>query len=284
MTTFNYKMTRSKTPILDQNTVDLLVSTLKSDGDANDQFNIDPHDTGSIIKHLLTAFLMMHKEVAKLKEEVQDGGGWQEAGGAGKEAKKEVEKLQERIRAQEDETDEVRQRSLKGNLILSSPQNADKNLHTLLKSDETLAAERTSLTDHVLDLINTKYGVRIPKSDLQALHRLPNSSIVIRVWNRTEGSAWSVLINRIKMGGKKEMKSMNVFLSFHLTRRRSELVKELKKQKRLQNVYKFYTDENGAITFRDRQDGLKVKITYAWNRECENPKTLTVNELIRLVK
>lgn len=267
-------------PLLDQDTTDLLLSTLQSDEGA-DQPNLDPNDAGSVIKHLLMAFFIMHKDVSKLKEGMADGGSWQEVGG--EETKKKVEKLEERVRVQEDELDEVRQRSLKGNLILSSPSNADKGLSTLLKSDETLAEEGLSLTDHVVDLINDKYGVLLPKSDIQALHRLPNASIIVRVWNRRQNSAWNSLLSSIKMGGKQEKKSMNLFLSFHLTKRRSELVKELKKQKRAGRIFKFSTDENGVIAFRTSQIGQKIRITYASNKESEEPRTLTVKELVRLV-
>ena len=53
---------------------------------------------------------------------------------------------------QEDELDEVKQRSLKGNVILSS----DRRNGSVLKRDEELKKSGKSICDHTLDLISEK--------------------------------------------------------------------------------------------------------------------------------
>jgi hypothetical protein len=136
--------------------------------------------------------------------------------------------------------------------------------------------------DHTLNLIHSKYGVSVPPQDIQALHKLPNSTILIRVWNRKEGSAWSKLINAIKTGGNR---SMNVYLNFQLTQRRSNLAYQLRQFKKNNQISKFYTDENGAISFKVKEKDSKMKITYYRRKDSEtSEKTLTAEELVRLVK
>lgn len=259
-----------------------LVSGSKNDKDT--EVNIDPSDNGSVMKHLVTALMLMHRDMMKLKMEVQEARKEEWTTVEGKGVREEVKKLREVVRQQGDELDEGRQRELKGNLILSSPHNHKKNLVSLFPKDEELG-ER-SLKDHVLELINNKWGVRIPEADIQALHRLPNNSIVLRVWRRTEGSAWSKLVDKIKTGGLEGKRDMNLFLNFQLTRRRGELVREMRNLKKDGLIFKFWTDENGVITFKaNKEDASKVKVTYHWTKDATTPeKTLTKAELLRLVE
>ena len=70
----------------------------------------------------------------------------------------------EDIRSHTDEIDELRQRQLKGNLIISSSPNGSKAC--LIKTKEKLLEENQSLTDHVLTLIETKFEVKVPIPDV----------------------------------------------------------------------------------------------------------------------
>ena len=74
--------------------------------------------------------------------------------------------LNRRLRVQEDELDEARQRALKGNLILTSSG----------KDDTTLKRKNTRLVDHAIELVIKKYGVVVPEDDVVACHRLNNST------------------------------------------------------------------------------------------------------------
>ena len=72
-----------------------------------------------------------------------------------REGGKVVKDLQDSLSRQEDELDEVKQRSLKGSLILSS----DRRNGSVIKSDEELKKSGKSICDPTLDLISEKYNV-----------------------------------------------------------------------------------------------------------------------------
>ena len=233
----------------------------------------------------------MDKKVKCMQEQLAGSGGGggegvrEEVEGVREEVKgvrADVEKLQVRLRLSEDENDEIKQRSLKGNLIISSPTILHRSLKSLIKSNAQLASENQNLTNHILELIHTKYGVRVPVEDLQALHRLPNSTLVLRIWKRTEESAWNQLINAIKTGGNREL---NFYLNFHLTSRRSKLVYELRQYKKKNQIVKFFSDENGGVAVKIKDQDAKIRITFHKKKDSETPeKTFTVNELQRLVR
>ena len=71
--------------------------------------------------------------------------------------KKKHADLENRIRAQGDQLDEIQRCGLKGNIILSSPNNDGKPC--LIKSPQCLNEENSSVLDHALDLVKKKYGV-----------------------------------------------------------------------------------------------------------------------------
>ena len=284
-----------KKPLLDQETLALLLATVKGPEDGakkgaspedagakkganklrsqgkagEEEEDLDPSDISSICTYLVRALLILTKKVHIL--EGQAGG--VDGAGAGNQG------LEERLRAQEDELDEVKQRSLKGNLILSSSKGPGGNLKCEIKSDDQLKSLGVPLLAHVQDLVHRKYGVQVPKEDVQACHRLPNGSIILRLWKRTEDSAWTQLIGAIKTGGS--TKSLNFYANFHLTHRRNSLVYELRQLKKDGKIFKFYTDENGAISYRSTQQDNKCKITYHRKRaNSKAEKTLSKTELV----
>ena len=115
------------------------------------------------------------------------------------ELKKEVALIKEIQCQEKDELDETRQRNLKGNLIISS--SSYGNSKSLIKTDEQLKSEGTSLHGHVLDLVKQKFGVTIPRGDVQACHRLKNeNNVILRIWNRSPDAAWWKLVTAIRTG------------------------------------------------------------------------------------
>ena len=222
---------------------------------------VDPSNITQVLTHLVKAVSVLTEQMSSMKEAHVA----QPAGGDGPE----VQNLRETVRVQGDEVDECRQRGLKGNLILTSPTNNNKI--NLIKSDQQLQEEKLTLTNHILALVKQKFDVVIPLQDLQALHRLPNGNVILRLWNRTPGSAWSKIVDGIKSG--KNM-GMNFFANFHLTRRRNSLLYEVRQLKKAGDILKFYTDENGQIYFRTKDSGPKHKITYFTETRFGNPITL----------
>ena len=221
----------------------------------------DPSNFGQVLTHLVKAVSALTQQFNSLKEaQVEHPAGVDVP---------EVRNLQETVRVQGDEIDECRQRGMKGNLILCSP--TANNKINLIKSDDQLREAKQSLTDHILAIVKQKYDVVVPLQDLQALHRLPNGNVILRLWNRAPGSAWCKLVDGIKSG--KNM-GMNFFTNFHLTKRRNSLLYEVRQLKKAGSILKFYTDENGQIYFRTKENGPKHKITYFTESRNSNPITL----------
>ena len=121
-------------------------------------------------------------------------------------------------------------------------------------------------------MVQVKFDVTIPANDIQACHRV-NKSVLIRAWNRKEGSAWSRINEGIKSGVNPDL---NVYFNYQLTNRRSGLlfeVRQLKKEKKISN---YYTEENGQIHIRKIIGGSKFKLTfYSGPNTNTAPKTIT---------
>ena len=83
--------------------------------------------------------------------------------------------------------------------------------------------------------------------------------MLIRFWNHTSKSAFGVLVDKIKSG--KGKKDIPIYLNFQLSRRRSTILFLLRGLKREGKISKFYSDENGSIALRVREDSQKVKLT-----------------------
>ena len=181
---------------------------------------------------------------------------------------------EERTRSLEDELDETRQRGMKGNLMLTSREMNGKKC--LIKTDTQLAADKQSLTDHVVELLNNKFSARIRPDDMRALHRLPGGAIIIRLDNRMPGSAWETICSGIKSGKGREL---NLFVNFQLTRRRANLLYEVRQLRKAGVIAKFYSDENGQIAVKQTETATKIKITYHSESRGSPLRTLTEVEL-----
>ena len=183
------------------------------------------------------------------------------------------EKLSSETRHLNDKLDEVEQRGMKGNLLI----NCTKT--DLIKTDDELMAEGTSVQTHVLDLLEKAYDVRIPPSDIQACHRLNKEGrYILRVWNRAAGSAWHTLCNAIKTGKNKQA---GIYANFQLTNRRNTMSFHLRQLKKNGKIVKFSTNENGAMSFTTlATDGSEVKHKVTYTSGKENLLVTMTNEEI----
>lgn len=248
------------------------------------------------------------------EETQKDRSAWKEVESQNsKKMRETMDQIKTRVKQNEDYCDHIHQRTLKGNILVFSPQDTSKGLKTILKTPEECEKSGITFTEHVLDHVEQHYGVRIPLQDIVAVHpnRNPGSAI-IRIWNRKQGSAYQSLCTAIKKGGKTSEKQrrsgegegtdsdqagegnqegegaqrgdkstrgrrVNFWLTFQLTRQRNELIsalKTLKKEKRIQN---FTSNENGEIFLRYLGTGERMKLTYDWKNE--DSRTWTVKEL-----
>ena len=120
------------------------------------------------------------------------------------------------------------------------------------------------MIDHVTDIINKKYKVKVPREDVQACHRLPSESIIIKIWRPTNGSPWQNLINSIRTVGDK---NINCYLNFHLTKTRNNLLYEVRQLKKKNIITSFSGDENGSIYIQKKEDDKKMRITSHYGKK-----------------
>ena len=239
-------------PILSEEHLNMLNSALSDAGHHHSE--VDNSNVNSLLTSLLQAFLYIKKRLDDLE-------------GAAPHLQQDAETnhhptSQQRLQALEDEVDDVRQRSLKGNIFLTSrniPAKPGKPaVRSVIKSDEELGDK--SLTNHVIDLIHEKYNVHIPECDIQACHRLPHGAVILRIWNRKAGSPWSKLVSAIK--SKPVNKSLNFYANFHLTSRRMKVSFFVRQLKQSKQIHQYYTDENGTISIRLKEFDKKKIITF----------------------
>ena len=179
--------------------------------------------------------------------------------------REEITALEKKNDFLENEIDEVRQRGLKGNLIVSSPDTqTKKSLLTCAKiTDRVTGTERLEdQTELVCRLILLKTGVRVPTQDISACHPLARkgttTSFIIRITNRKPGSAWDTLAAGLLTGKNKESKTNfsddNVFINFQLTQKRNALAKAIRDKKRERKLAKYGCDQNGKFTVKTKSD------------------------------
>ena len=85
------------------------------------------------------------------------------------------------------------------------------------------------------------------------------------------------MVDAIKSGKNNHV---NVFFNFQLTRKRSNLLYEVRQLKKVNKVAKYYTDEHGNIKVLVKLgDKKKVRITSVTSKECPTLKTFTIEEL-----
>ena len=69
---------------------------------------------------------------------------------------------------------------------------------------------------------------------------------------------------------------MNLYVNFQLTRKRNELLNDIRQLKKSNAISKYYTDENGQISIRVKEsDKEKRKVTYFIKNNNDAPCTLT---------
>ena len=109
---------------------------------------------------------------------------------------------------------------------------------------------------------------------------MQNGNVIVRVWNKRPGSAWSKLVTAIRSGNSKEM---NLYINFHLTKRRNAILYKLRNLKKEKIITKFFSDENGSLSFLKNIGGKKLKVTYFSNEKFGIPITLHEDEIDKIV-
>ena len=187
------------------------------------------------------------------------------------EDKKKVE-VEVKMRERDDEIDAQKQINLKGKFVITSPPGGDP----MVKSAEEFKDEKNNIIDHVIDLAHKKYKVTVPKEEISSCYHLKKGGIVLSFWNLGRGSAFQKIVTNIKKNDVN--KEYNVFFNFMLTRRRSNLLYEVRQHKKDKDISKFFTDENGNISIQ-MENEAKERITYFYEKSTKAMRTLTIEEL-----
>ena len=174
-----------------------------------------------------------------------------------------VADLKAKVEQLELDNDDIRQRSMTGNLIISSPQregNPSLAVCRQVRDEETESLRSETVTEMCVRLIKEKTTVEVPLSDVVACHpigkgRGVDTNFVIRIINRNPCSAWDVLSYALLTGKNKQTSQfvnnqMNCFISFQLTPRRGELMKKIKLAKQTHRSLRYGADQSGRITVR----------------------------------
>ena len=139
--------------------------------------------------------------------------------------------INKKYSAIEKDYDEVRQRSLKGNLIASSP--ARTTIPSLAKHE--MFWDRFGNWRYETDMEMIQRLIKMKTSrDIIACHplgRRERNSFIISINNRSPLSSWD-LITRGMMSAENNFSKDNIFINFQLTKRREEIAKEVRKAKK----------------------------------------------------
>ena len=186
--------------------------------------------------------------------------------------KKENEELKGKVRANEDEADTQRQRSLRGRFIITSLARGGEQ--SLIENGK----KGIDLAEHVSSLCLSKYKVAIKKEEISSCYYLKKGGISLNLWDQGPGSSFQNLVNNIK--SNRIEKDINVYFNFMLTRRRSTLLYEVRQAKKSGNVTKFWSDEEGNISVQIGQKERR-RITNFFDQDSESFKTLYIKELFK---
>ena len=179
----------------------------------------------------------------------------------------EIQSMKDSVNILESELDQSQQLMRKGTLIVSSPRITNKEGKLVKESQfKKLIDEKkdddSNLVD-ILDLVEKKYGVKIPLKEVYGAHWLPNNSYVIKILYRNpDFSCWRQLTSSLYKGGLSEQKELNVYLNFNMTKRRQTLLFHCRQLKRENLIEKYFTDDNGNISVCIQEKWCKITQHY----------------------
>ena len=185
-----------------------------------------------------------------------------------KEQSKEKDVMATRTRQQGDELDEYKQKNLRGKFVITSTANKPSDVKK--KDDLGAAGGDIALPGHIVALVKTKFGVIMAEQDIGSSHYLPKGGIFFSLWNMRPGSVCDKLTTEIKSA---KNRNINIYINFMLTKKRSELLFEVRKLKRDGSIARFYSDEKGDISIKVNSTDKNKKLTF------HHQKTYTVEEL-----
>ena len=153
---------------------------------------------------------------------------------------------------------------MKGTLIVSSPHKGNMRTFAthrpMLDYQGNTVGMETDL-DLVLRMVAIKTGVRFPISDVVACHRIGKKesySFVLKIGNRQPYSSWDELTYGMTTGTG--FTKDNIFINFMLTKRRTEISKQIRQLKKETKIQNYSTDQNGKFFIRKNGDDKKFHL------------------------
>ena len=175
---------------------------------------------------------------------------------------------------QEDEIDHLKQKSLKGKIIITSKIKVGEGS---IKNAAKIKEEGTTLVAHVKELVKHKYNLEITEDDIASCFHLSKGGILVTFWKKWKGSPFQNLVAAIKSPHNAKIP---LYFNFMLTKRRSQLFFEIRNLKKAERIFKLYSDEEGCITIKDKKGGKNIKLTDTAVEGSAKLKTWTVEELL----
>ena len=197
----------------------------------------------------------------------------------------------QRIDRLESEVDEYGQRGLKGMVILSAPDfkyisdnkvpipSLFQGMKSFNQDQESTKEDELHDLEKVISLIDQKYDVKVPMTEVYGCHFLPNGMYCMRfVYRNPTNSAWAELMKKMRTGGDTEL---NFYCNIQLTRKRRQLFNAVRKLKYEKRIQQFNVNVNGEISMKFKEKWLKITQYYSTSGEFF--PTRNVNDLDRLI-
>ena len=184
-----------------------------------------------------------------------------------------IKEQESKTRHIEDMTDEIQQKSLIGSFIINS--RANDAIESMIVPEKEL---KEPLVSHVQTLALMKLNVKLPEEDIRSCSYMQDGSIMITLSNLRPNSAFNLMVKEIK-NPNMERRKINLYFNFMLTRRRNSLLYEVRKLKKENQIFKYWTDFNGSITVKKDEGGPKVKLTSITSRKDYSLRTYNGREV-----
>ena len=178
------------------------------------------------------------------------------------------------VREHDDEIDHLRQKSLKGKIIITSKVVEGEGR---IKAADQIEREGGTLAKHVIELVKHKYNIDITEDDIASCFHLPKGGIMVTFWKKWKSSPFLNLITAIK---SPKNSHLPLYFNFMLTKRRSKLLFNIRKLKQDNKIFKFYSDEDGSITIKVKPGEKNMKVTDISTEGSSKLKTWTDEELM----
>ena len=168
--------------------------------------------------------------------------------------------LEAKVRDLESGLDSNVQKQKVGTLIVTQPPKS-----TTIKTKDELEVMNVSVAKHAVDLIMKKTNVKVDEEDLKLAHHLPNGNLKVKFRDLKATSKFHAVVTKIKRPLPDE-KKVPIYLNFDFTKKRNEMLFQIRRLRREEKIAFYLTDFDGSITVQQKDGGERVRLTRSMNR------------------